>query len=186
MVCARLCRTFGRDLSVAEQSRFLRHVRPFWDAHRHRLPIEVHGRIQTEFASGHATVVQGRVTQVVRRDDGFEVKLHRHGLRNTLHVDLAFDCSGHAPDLQQPLLLDLINQGLARPDPHHLGLAVARNGEVQGADGCTTRGLFALGPLGQGSLWEITAVPEIVAQVDRAAATLGALHAPRDCLALAV
>ena len=27
-------------LPVAEQARFLRHLRPFWDAHRHRLPME--------------------------------------------------------------------------------------------------------------------------------------------------
>ena len=31
-----------RALPVVEQARFLRHLRPFFDAHRHRLPIEVH------------------------------------------------------------------------------------------------------------------------------------------------
>ena len=35
-----------RSLPVEEQSRFLRHVRPLWDAHRHRLPPEVHGRLR--------------------------------------------------------------------------------------------------------------------------------------------
>ena len=171
-----------QNLSVAEQARFLRHVRPFWEVHRHRLPIEVHGRTQAELDSGHAIVLQGRVTEVVRRGEGFEVKLTRHGSPDTLHADLAFDCSGHAPDLQQPLLKDLIRQGLVRPDPHRLGLAITRNGEVQSADGCPS-GLFALGPLGQGSLWEITAVPEVVVQADRAAATIAALHANHGCLA---
>jgi len=171
-----------RNLSIAEQARFLRHVRPFWDAHRHRLPIEVHGRIQAEFDSGHATMVQGRVTEVSRRGDGFEVELSRRGLHSTLSADLVFDCSGHAPDLEQPLLKDLIGRGLARPDPHRLGLAVARNGAIEDAGGGSRRGLFALGPLGQGSLWEITAVPEIVAQADQAAAAVAALSRPHERL----
>jgi len=38
--------------------------------------------------------------------------------------------------------------------------------------GTPTRSLFALGPLCQGSLWEITAVPEIVRQCDQAAESI--------------
>jgi uncharacterized NAD(P)/FAD-binding protein YdhS len=149
-----------QNLSITEQARFLRHLRPFWDAHRHRLPIEVHGQLQAELRSGQAALVQARVTEVVPCGDGFEIKLTCRGSAETLRVDLAFDCSGHAPDLQQPLLKEL---GLARPDAHRLGLAVAGDGEIRHADGCARKGLFAVGPLCQGSLWEITAVPEIVA-----------------------
>ena len=55
-----------RGLPVEEQSRFLRHVRPLWDAHRHRLPLEVHGRLQAEFNEGRAVQLRGRVTKVER------------------------------------------------------------------------------------------------------------------------
>jgi uncharacterized NAD(P)/FAD-binding protein YdhS len=65
---------------------------------------------------------------------------------------------------------------LARPDPHRLGLVVERNGQVLGAGGEPTEGLFAIGPLCQGTLWEITAVPEIVAQADEAAQSLAFLR----------
>ena len=82
---------------------------------------------------------------------------------------MPFDCRGHAPELRSPLIQDLIAQGLARADTHGLGLAVGPNGQLQDVAGCARRGLFALGPLGQGSLWEITAVPEIVEQADQAA-----------------
>jgi len=41
--------------------------------------------------------------------------------------------------------------------------------------GTPTRGLFALGPLCQESLWEITAVPEIVRQCDQAAESIAVL-----------
>src|SRR6185312_15134737 len=35
-----------QGLPREEQALFLRHLRPFWDAHRHRLPMEVHGRLR--------------------------------------------------------------------------------------------------------------------------------------------
>ena len=47
-----------------------------------------------------------------------------------------------------------------------------------GRDGEAAQGLFAIGPLCQGTLWEITAVPEIVRQADAAAMSLAALQAP--------
>lgn len=93
----------------------------------------------------------------------------------TLRADLAFDCSGHRPDLRSPLVNSLITHGLARNDAHNLGLAVKPGGQVLGRCGIPTPGLFALGPLGQGSLWEIVAVPEIVRQADLAAACISAL-----------
>jgi len=52
---------------------------------------------------------------------------------------------------------------------------VEPNGQVLGRSGAPTRGLFALGPLCQGSLWEINAVPEIVRQCDEAATSLATL-----------
>ena len=169
-------------LPVPEQARFLRHLRPFWEAHRHRLPVEVHRRVQAELAAGRAIFVQGRVTQVTRRGEGYAVQVSRRGSVETLRADLAFDCTGYAPDLQQSLLRDLISQGLAHPDAHGLGLVVEQNGAVKDASGCPRRGLFALGPLGQGSLWEITAVPEIVAQADRAAAAIATTALPHERL----
>ena len=74
------------------------------------------------------------------------------------------------------MIQSLVAQGAARADAHRLGLAVEPNGQVLGKSGAPTRGLFALGPLGQGSLWEITAVPEIVRQCDQAATNLAALE----------
>ena len=163
-----------RGLTVEEQSRFLRHVRPFWDAHRHRLPAEIHERLRSEFAKGSAVLLRGRVIGVERGPDDFALTLTRRGSGRveTMRTDLAFDCSGHRPDLASPLIEGLIRQGLARPDTHGLGLATKSDGQVVGRSGALTPGLLALGPLCQGSLWEITSVPEIVRQADAAAAEI--------------
>jgi uncharacterized NAD(P)/FAD-binding protein YdhS len=69
----------------------------------------------------------------------------------------------------------LVEQGMAREDAHQLGLAALPNGQVLSKSGALTRGLFALGPFCQGSLWEITAVPEIVRQCDQAAESIAVL-----------
>jgi uncharacterized NAD(P)/FAD-binding protein YdhS len=169
------------DLSTQEQRRFLRHVRPFWDAHRHRLPSEMHERILSEFEAGRAVLVRGTVTGVAREQDRFTLRLRRRGspVVETLHADLAIDCSSYRPDLGQPLIQSLLFQGLARPDEHRLGLLVRPDGQVIDKDGAATRGLFALGPLCQGTLWEITSVPEIVRQADAAAVvSVSSLAAP--------
>jgi uncharacterized NAD(P)/FAD-binding protein YdhS len=65
------------------------------------------------------------------------------------------------------LIANLLEQGLAKADAHGLGLAAEADGRIRGDS--RSRRLFALGPLCQGSLWEITAVPEIVRQADQAA-----------------
>jgi len=167
-------------LPVAEQARFLRHLRPFFDAHRHRLPSEVHARLTADFDKGRAVLLRGSATSVARTGDGYRIEIMRRGASapEILKADLAFDCSGFKPDLDQPLIKTMVEAGLARPDAHRLGLAVEPNGQVLGRDNEITRGLFAIGPLCQGTLWEITAVPEIVRQADAAAVSLAALQAP--------
>ena len=166
-----------QGLPVEEQARFLRHVRPLWDAHRHRLPLEVHGRLQAEFNEGRALLLRGQVTKVERDGDGFKLTVRRCGSKETeaLAADLAFDCTGHRPDLASPVIESLVSQGAASVDAHRLGLAVQPDGQALGRGGAPTPGLFALGPLCQGSLWEITAVPEIVHQCDAAAQNIAAL-----------
>lgn len=122
-------------------------------------------------------LLRGRVAEVTRGAAGFTLKILRlaSGAPEIVATDLAFDCSGFRPDLDQPLIGSLFEQGLACPDPHRLGLVVERNGQVLGARGGQTEGLFAIGALGQGTLWEITAVPEIVTQADQAAQSLASL-----------
>jgi uncharacterized NAD(P)/FAD-binding protein YdhS len=163
-----------QGLPIHEQSRFLRHLRPFWDSHRHRLPMEVHARITAEFADGRAVLLRGSVKDIERDGRGFALTLQRRGRSKpeVLAADLAFDCSGFKPDLRQKLIASLTAQNLARPDAHNVGLAVEPDGRLRGGSGRPSTGLYAIGPLCQGTLWEITSVPEIVAQADRAAGGL--------------
>jgi uncharacterized NAD(P)/FAD-binding protein YdhS len=51
---------------------------------------------------------------------------------------------------------------------------VEPDGQMLGEGRRAPPGLYAIGPLCQGTLWEITAVPEIVRQAERAAQAIAA------------
>jgi uncharacterized NAD(P)/FAD-binding protein YdhS len=150
-----------------ERRRFLRHVRPFWDAHRHRLAPEVHARVSRALARGQLSVMRGRLESVEHLGERGTLRatLRRGGASAAvLEGAVLINCTGPGIDVRtttNQLLRNILAAGLARPDPLALGLAtderfrlVARAGELQ-------RTLYALGTLTRGRQWELTAVPEI-------------------------
>jgi uncharacterized NAD(P)/FAD-binding protein YdhS len=56
-------------------------------------------------------------------------------------------------------------RGAARIDALGLGLATTVDGAVVDAEGKPSRRILAIGPAARGALWEITAIPDIRAQV---------------------
>jgi len=154
-----------QGFSEADQKRFMRHARPWWDVHRHRIAPEVGGRIKRLVQIGRLEIVAGRVTDMWVKDNKLDVSILRRGKRQAddHKFVLAVNCTGPLGSIAQskdPLLASLFEAGLARPDPLDLGLAVDGNSRVQGAGRA-----WALGPLTKGRYWEITAVPDIRGQV---------------------
>jgi uncharacterized NAD(P)/FAD-binding protein YdhS len=160
-----------RNWTVAERRRFLRHVRPFWDAHRHRLAPRVHGKIERAIASGQLKIVRGRIDAIEQHPtrDGLRVSVkHGHGTR-TLDVARVVNCTGpeqHPGRSSNPLLQGLIGDDLARLDALGLGLAVDSESRVITPNGSAHSSLFAVGSLTRGTRWEITAIPEMREQAN--------------------
>ena len=154
-----------RALSRPEQRRFLRHVRPWWDVHRHRIAPQVADRIHRLVQLGQLEIVAGRVTDMWAKDGKLDVAIKRRRKREaTDHVFmLAVNCTGPLGSIsasQDPLLKSLFDAGLAKPDALDLGLEVDAKSRIAGADRA-----WAIGPLSKGAFWEITAVPDIRGQV---------------------
>ena len=177
-----------QSLGTAEQRRFLRHLRAYWNVIRHRLPPEAYVPIRHAVESRELKIAPARVVDM----NGGRVRLRSAaGGSVEQDFDLVFDCTGHRPEIGSPLVKSLIGQGVACADPHDLGLSIERDGTAIDRLGRASRGLFALGLLGHGSLYEITAVPEIVAQCARMAEVVetqlgaGAFHASWSELARA-
>lgn len=159
------------QVPIAEQRRVLRRLKTYWDIHRHRIPGDIHAALELEFASQRTQKLAGEVTGI-SGEGPFEVHLRLRGQRVTtvMSADLVFDCSGWRPDIDAPIIRELIGQGLASPDPHGLGLSVGRDFRLKTT--ATEAPIFAIGPLCIGSLFEITAAPEIAAQAKSMASEL--------------
>jgi uncharacterized NAD(P)/FAD-binding protein YdhS len=148
-----------QSLDADEQRRFVRHARPWWDVHRHRIAPEVAATVQRLIADGRLEVIAGRIVAARATDGSLEVELRRRGAEKSqrMNVEYAFNCTGPLHSVartRDPLLRSLLDGGAVSPDPLGMGLDVddsARAGER----------LWALGPLTKGRYWEIIAVPDI-------------------------
>ena len=164
-----------QSFPLHEKRRFLRHARPYWDIHRHRLAPEISDIFSDMEAEGQIRFHTGRITyysedhslaQIVYRERGStaEKKLHAHRVIN---------CTGSETDcrrIDDSLITSLFVQGLARPDLLFLGLEVDEHGALIDYKGKPSLSLFTIGPTRKGQLWETTAVPEIRQQAEQLAA----------------
>jgi len=159
-----------QSLPIQEKRRFLRHVRPYWEVHRHRIAPEIGGLIGYQLLNHHIQAHAGRIIAYLEDKDGVEVSYRdrKSGKEQQLRVDRVINCTGPETDcrrLDNPLLASLQNQQLVRPDPLFLGLDVSPDGALIDANGAPSDFLYSVGPPRKGSLWETTAVPEIREQV---------------------
>ena len=175
-------RALWRGADPAERARFLRHLRPWWDIHRHRLAPPVADRIAAMQARGQLRVVAGKPSAFADTGrGGVAVSWRPRGAAADTSLDIrrVINCTGplgQLGDATDPLLQGLLADGLARADPTGLGLDVDSESRLIGADGLANTRLFALGPLTRGAFWEIVAVPDIRQQVWQVARTLAQTH----------
>jgi uncharacterized NAD(P)/FAD-binding protein YdhS len=174
-----------RSLPPTERRRFLRHVRPYWDVHRHRVAPEIGRLIGHQLLSGQVQIHSGRITRYREDTDGVDVTYRDRttGNEERLRVGRVINCTGPEADcrkLDDPFLTSLRKQKLARPDPLFLGLDVSDDGALIDAYGQPSDFLYAIGPSRKGSLWETTAVPEIREQASELATLLLSSSLPED------
>jgi uncharacterized NAD(P)/FAD-binding protein YdhS len=89
---------------------------------------------------------------------------------------VVINCTGPSTDLdhsRDELLNNLFSEDLIQHDTLGLGLE-SEDCAVKDAQGAIFDWIYALGPLTRPSWWEIVAVPEIAAQIDRLVRRLSA------------
>jgi uncharacterized NAD(P)/FAD-binding protein YdhS len=153
-------------LSVYERRRFLRHARPYWDVHRHRLPESNWSSLQKLRRSGQLQVHAGRLLMLERVGARIRAIWQPRGAGSCQQqlFERVINCTG--PDFSvrrspDRLLRSLLAQGIAAADPLDCGLSTAPHGAVVGADARAAENLYYLGPLLRAAHWESTAVAEL-------------------------
>lgn len=178
-------RPFTQDIwraaSEAERSRFLRHLRPWWDVHRHRIAPPVAERLDAMRREGRLEPRAAKVMTCRPQGDRIAVDLRARGSdrQETLTVARVVNCTGPLGDLTRasdPLLRNLAERGDLRPDGLAIGIDVDRQCRVIAADGLAHDRLLVVGPMTRGAHWEIVAVPDIRQQVWTLARQLTAAH----------
>jgi uncharacterized NAD(P)/FAD-binding protein YdhS len=143
-------------------------------------------RIADARAREQLQVVAGKVTAMAMVEGGVEVRVKPRGSRCFTEIRGArlIDCTGLNGDptkLDQPLLKQMLDDGLIRSDPLRLGLHVDADGALIDRGGSAAADLFALGPITKGAFWEIIAVPDLRVACEAMAERLlpDAVKAPR-------
>lgn len=169
-----------------EQQRFLRHAVRLWDIHRHRIAPEVGDTIASMQADGRFQLHAGRLEAITSIPDGrlrMDWRPRRGNTGAHAVVDRIVNATGTEKRVDRargPLLPALLTRGLVRPGPHGIGIDSSPSGQVLDADGQPVAGLWTLGALRTGTLWESVAMPELRGQAARLAdAALAGVDASR-------
>lgn len=152
-------------MTPAEQSRLLRHLRPYWLVHRHRLAPDIAELLAKLREEGRVIVLRGRLRAVRAEEDYLRLDIaDRRGGAISLSVGRLINCTGPEEDFRRadsPLVNHLIKCGMARPGPFGIGLDVDADGRLYRIDGAPQSRLLVLGGATRTRFGEVTSAPQI-------------------------
>lgn len=158
-------------LPPAEQRRFLRQLRTWYDMHRFRTPPMTDARVQQAQARGQVRLHAARVQRVwAGPEDRLLVQWTDAQGPQTRAFDAVVNCTGldaAAQVADNPLLASLQDQGLLQVDAAGIGFAVDAQGCAIRPDGHADPGLRVIGPPTAGTFGDPLGAMFIAAQVHR-------------------
>lgn len=166
-----------RALPLRERARLIRHLRPFWDTYRFRIAPQVDDVIVRRIAEGKLTIQAASVRASAAQDKELSVDLRARRSRawEPASFDAIILATGPAHGTvfsSNPLLAQLRDDGLARPDPLGLGIDVDLQGLALDRDGRAAERLFVAGPLARGTFGELMGVPDLARHARNIAETI--------------
>lgn len=176
-------------LGEREQRRFMDHLLPFWNTHRHRSPPSVADGVEAMRVGGQLRVHAGRIVGAEVGEGCVRVRVAPRGCADrerdarVLEVEWVVNCTGPAADVRvsgDGVVGAMVERGVARPGPLGMGLDFDDQGRLVGASGEPQSRVWLVGPARLGRHWEATAVPELREQ---AAAVAGRLLGAGDGVA---
>ncbi len=175
ITCVRnLAPALWQRLPTRERRRFLRHVRPYWDIHRHRLPQQTLAILHQLRQNDQFHVHAGRILSFTFEGDKIRVSWRARGTDDikTLLVDRVINCTGadyNPTRSRDPLMQSLLTQDLATPDVLGLGLRTGPHGALLDSRGRPANNLYYIGPMLRADHWECTAAQELRGHAERLA-----------------
>jgi uncharacterized NAD(P)/FAD-binding protein YdhS len=158
-----------RNMTLAQRSRFLRHLRAYWDVLRHRMAPEVEEEINALREAGRLEIVAGRIESATANAGDIMVAIRKRGADSIFKSTFGrvIDCRGASTDFGQShdeLIGALLARGTACLDPLGIGLLVSDDYSLVNCSSRKTTRIRVVGPLARATFWECTAIPDIRAQ----------------------
>ncbi|NUQ53688.1 MAG: FAD/NAD(P)-binding protein [Phycisphaerales bacterium] len=172
-----MTRAIWAGLSAKDRERFVRLVRTPWDVHRHRVPAEVIAKLVELQQRKSLRIVAGRVRRA--EDLGASARVtwldRATGREESAEFDRVINCTGARTSIDaSPLLGAMAAAGIVRSEEIGLGVQTDAWARAIGRDGTVSDGVWVVGPLRRGTLWESTAVPDLREQaLDAAREVIG-------------
>ena len=132
-------------LPPPEKRRLLRHLRPYWETHRHRVAPQLDGVLERRAAAGSLLVQAASIVAARRQDNALAITLRPRGHATTVEAffDAVIVATGSAPQSltrREPLIADLVRAGRLAPDPTSLGWECDRLCRALDASGAPAAG----------------------------------------------
>jgi len=156
-----------------DKIRFMTHVAPYWETHRHRCPTNTAEMIERLQGEGRLHAEAGRLRKVHVGSAELQLEVQfRHAEHSTrLPVHYLVNCTGPTGgESESSLIARLRQSGLASTDA--FGLRIDDAYHLIGHDGTAFEALSYVGPLLKGKYWEATAIPELREHVVKLTASL--------------
>jgi uncharacterized NAD(P)/FAD-binding protein YdhS len=168
-----------RRFDAHERRRLLRHLLPYWDAHRHQLPPPVGRAVHALIAESKLEVRAARVLEAASGPAGtLRVAIQARGSSDSAEIhcfDHVINCTGPDGDPRRSrstLVQGLVEDGWLAPDGAGVGLCADRDGRLMDRSGRAVPGLYYLGPWLKARDFEATAVAELRAHAAALATAL--------------
>jgi uncharacterized NAD(P)/FAD-binding protein YdhS len=158
--------TLWEKLNTHERRRFLRHVQPYWDIHRHRLAPKSAKSFQNLLDTNRVRVLQARITSAAQHEKTIVIYSRQRNNQtiSILEFDFIVNCTGPCTNLRAingQLIKELVRSGTIASDPLMLGILTDSEYKTLNARGESNSWLSYVGPMLRASYWEATAVPDL-------------------------
>jgi len=157
---------FWQALPVGERQRIVRHLRPYWDAHRFRIAPQPEAVIDRRLGDGSLEIFAGSLEQAKASGAGIQIAIRRRRSKVIEHraVDAVIVTTGPAHDRalsNEPHLAALARAGWIRPDALGLGVACGLDARALDRHGAPVPTLFVAGPLARAAFGELMGLPQV-------------------------
>jgi uncharacterized NAD(P)/FAD-binding protein YdhS len=163
-----------QNLPLSEKTRFLRHLIPYWDVHRHRLSPIASARLESSLAEGRSTIGAYSIQKIDVLKNGLMSISARSRHKNNLEVFMVggiINCSGPTYDISKTassLISHLYNKGVLKQDEVKIGFQVNSDYSIN----AEYPHLYYIGPMLKALYWEAIAVPELRVHSDKLAQSI--------------